>query len=162
MIYSVFILLLTIIALMCYYLFKHITKREVCISFKESLDLTDLPIITMENDGNKFHFLLDTGSNLNHISTHCAELFDGEVLNTGSSIMGIDGNSTVYRNAKVTLSYNNYKFEDEFTLTDLEQAFKSVKESCGIEIHGILGSNFFKKYGYILDFNELKFYGNIK
>ena len=33
------------------------------ISFKETLDLTDLPIVTFEQNGNKINFLLDTGAN---------------------------------------------------------------------------------------------------
>ena len=38
-------------------------KKKFNISFKEAMELVELPIITFYNKGQKLNFLLDTGSN---------------------------------------------------------------------------------------------------
>lgn len=37
-------------------------------------------------------------------------------------------------------------------------AFAQLKSMYGIQIHGILGTSFFQKYRYVLDFAELTAY----
>ena len=51
-----------------------INKRKTGISFKESIDLTELPVITMYNGGQKLNFLLDTGSNISHLNSGAVRL----------------------------------------------------------------------------------------
>ena len=41
----------------------HKRNGEPHMSFKESMDLVELPIITFYNNGKKLNFLLDTGAN---------------------------------------------------------------------------------------------------
>ena len=55
----------------------------------------------------------------------------------------------------MTIYYKDQKFEEEFSITDLDGAFDIIKKENGVQIHGILGSKFFEKYKYILDFKEL-------
>ena len=58
----------------------------------------------------------------------------------------------------LTVSYRNQKFHEEFSAADLNKAFNAVKQETGVQIHGILGSRFFEKYQYVLDFKELAAY----
>ena len=39
--------------------------------------------------------------------------------------------------------------------TDMSSSFDVIKRSTGVNIHGILGTAFFNKYKYILDFDKL-------
>ena len=48
----------------------------------------------------------------------------------------------------------NQEFEEEFSIADLDKAFRIVREESGVQIHGILGSRFFEKYKYVLDFKD--------
>ena len=54
---------------------------------------------------------------------------------------------------KVDIEYGNILYEEvELTVMDLSYSFNEVKKQDGVQLHGILGSDFFTKYEYILDF----------
>ena len=55
----------------------------------------------------------------------------------------------------MTVTYRNQKFIDRFYISDLNESFGAIKAETGVQIHGILGSKFFAKYKYILDFESL-------
>ena len=40
----------------------------------------------------------------------------------------------------------------------MKEAFGNIKKETGVTIHGILGSDFFTRYKYVLDFDKLIFY----
>lgn len=129
---------------------KEISK----ISFKESLDLTELPIITLMNNNKKLNFLLDTGSNISYINNSLLPLLDYEKIEKEMDIIGIEGNKMNSQFCKLSVSYKNQLFEEEFSTADLEKAFNIIKQESGVQIHGILGSKFFEKYKYVLNFKE--------
>ena len=60
------------IALFIYVLYTTIreivVKNRSKISFMESMNLTDLPVITFTNNDTKLNFLLDTGSDSSYIN----------------------------------------------------------------------------------------------
>ena len=55
----------------------------------------------------------------------------------------------------MAVTYKSQKFIDRFYISDLDEAFGAIKAETGVQIHGILGSKFFAKYKYILDFDSL-------
>lgn len=130
-------------------------KRENKISFKEAMDLTELPIATFYNGNRKLNFLLDTGSNVSYINSSIISLLDHEKTGANKERFGIEGNLVNDESCKMTIHYKNQKFEGEFFISDLDKAFEIIKQESGVQMHGILGSKFFEKYKYILDFNEL-------
>lgn len=125
------------------------------ISFKESLDLIELPVVTMSSNSKKLHFLLDTGANINIIQEYMlSELEIEDKKESENSVTGFGSTTEIDKCCKITLSYNDLVFREEFEIMDIPN-LDSYK---GIKIHGILGSNFFMKYKYILDFEQKKFY----
>ena len=58
----------------------------------------------------------------------------------------------------IPFEYKRTSFKESFAVLDLTESFAQIKEENGVTLHGILGNTFFTKYGYILDFKELKFY----
>ena len=142
-----------IIAVIIITIAKTKTTKLTKMSFKEALDLTEVPIITFYNNNIKLNFLLDTGSSMSFIrntiidkctyiqSSESAEYVDinGHVKNSNMCIMNI--------------GYKNNVFKEEFTIADLE-AFDILKERFGVQIHGILGNTFFNKYNYVLDYKD--------
>lgn len=122
----------------------------------------DLPVITLINNGITFNFLIDTGSNISHICSSAVTLIEHEYMgtNTNTRIAGLGA-----INQGVTIC--NAKFKDmlskeyEIQLSisaELEDTAKYIKENTGIEIHGLLGTDFLQNYKYVIDFKSLEIY----
>lgn len=133
-------------------------KRDSRVSFKESMDLVGLPIVTFISGDKKLNFLLDTGSDNSYINSSLISEIKAEMTGEKSSTIGASGEglATIYYN--VTLGYREQMFTEKLGAMDLSAAFNALKESYGVQIHGILGSRFFEKYRYILDFKDLSAY----
>lgn len=135
---------------------RKLNKRKM--SFKEAMDLAELPIITMYQEEDKYNFLLDTGSNDSFISESTSHRFKGIYGRKEQNIVGV-GNDSVTTKCDTLLTYKDYSFECEFLVSAaLNNAFDTIKQDTGVNIHGILGTKFLKKYRYIIDFNELVAY----
>lgn len=130
-------------------------NKRVDMSFKEAMDLVELPIVTFYNNNIKLNFLLDTGSNICHINSSILPYIEYKELDNTMNIMGMEGNIVNNKFCSMNVTYKNQQFVSDFCITDLTQAFDNVKKESGVQIHGILGSLFFQKYKYILDFGSL-------
>lgn len=130
-------------------------KNDSKISFRESMDLTELPVVTFYNGDKKLNFLLDTGSNVSHINSSVIHFLDHTKTDQKTDTIGMEGNKVSNDICKMTVYYRNQRFEEDFIISDLNDAFDIIKQEDGVQIHGILGSKFFEKYRYVLDFSEL-------
>ena len=134
------------------------TKKEINsrMSFKESLDLTELPIVTFYQGDKKLNFMLDSGSNLSIIDINAVNNLKLEYvkLNKVNSILGINGETRDAGFVNMKFYYKHLKFDYDFQYLDLSNVVNSLKQD-GVTIHGILGNQFFTKYKYVLDFNDL-------
>lgn len=125
------------------------------MSFKESLDLADLPIITFYNNNKKINLLLDTGANLSIINKGVLPQYTHTEIEGSGTTSGIDGVSREVSFASLNLYYGDKKFEETFQVLDMQSAIDKIKTTTGVTMMGILGNNFFKKYRYVLDFDKL-------
>ena len=135
-------------------------KQKFRISFKEALDLTSLPIITFVSGKTKLNFLLDTGSNSSHIDSkvlHDSNI-EYQTINIKHTVIGIEGKEQETTPCILTVKYKETIFTSEFCITDLSGAFNAIKAEYGVQIHGIIGNEFFQKYKYVIDFQELMCY----
>ena len=130
-------------------------KKKEVMSFREAMDLTELPIITFYNNNKKLNFLLDTGSDLSHINKSLLPSLKYKEIDENRNIISVGGNTQSLGCCDMTVTYKNKKFIDRFYISDLDEAFGVIKAETGVQIHGILGSKFFAKYKYILDFESL-------
>jgi len=151
----VVVLLIGIFLLEYYHLFRNKQKERTKISFKEGLDLTELPIVTFKQGDKKLHFLLDTGSNISYINSEVIKDIEAEDLNASSNTVGVGGNDMETKHYNIKIGYKDQEFVEEFGALNLEGAFASIEAESGIKLHGIIGNRFFEKYKYILDFREL-------
>lgn len=131
-----------------------IKKKNSEISFREAMDLAELPVVTFYNGDRKINFLLDTGSNISSLNKSIVSSLVVESTGEESNIIGIGGNKVNCKICKMIIKRKNQEFEEEFSIADLDKAFRTVKEESGVQIHGILGSRFFEKYKYVLDFKD--------
>lgn len=128
------------------------------MSFKESMDLTNLPIVTFEVKDKKLNFLLDTGASTSVINQDSLNDIEYTKTNYVTTIFGMEGNSQQTNIVEMWLTYKSTTFKEEFQTVDLSKAFTILKQEHGVTVHGILGSEFFRKYKYILNFSELQAY----
>lgn len=134
---------------------KEVRSRKDKMSFKESMDLTELPVVTFyTKDNKKLNFLLDTGSNTSYINEKELKHIEHEKLPYASKVIGL-GEQMECQFIKVDFYYKDYKFECTLQSINLSDTFEQIKKESGVTIHGILGSKFFAQYKYVLDFNEL-------
>lgn len=159
---SVIILILMVTISFRYY---NKNNKEI-ISFKETLDLTSLPIITLQNNGKKFNFLVDTGSTSSHINKVLItnNILDYKELSNNSGekavVMGMEGSERLVTkiNMDLQLTKDSNKYNEDFLVNDLSVPFSAIKNETGATLHGILGVSFFDKYKYIIDFKKLAAY----
>ena len=130
-------------------------KERENMSFREAVCLVELPIVTFYNKDTKLNFLLDTGSDLSYINKSVLSSLEYEEVNESRNIISVGGNSQSLGCCDMTVTYKTQKFIDRFYISDLDEAFGAIKTETGVQIHGILGSKFFVKYKYILDFESL-------
>ena len=158
MVAFIFIIILAFIVIFIITCLNAIKKEKTKISFKEGLDLTELPIVTFYHKDIKLHFLLDTGSNISYIDSSILDKLDAKDSNEVSNTIGVEGNGIITHHYIIEVNYKDQFFKEKFGAVDLSATFSTIEEESGIRLHGILGSKFFEKYKYILDFKELTAY----
>jgi hypothetical protein len=159
------VVILIIIGVLAFLLYKERQKRIIekkNISFIESFNLTGLPIISFVNNDQIINLILDTGSNTNIIDTEILKDLNYKVSNTKNSVIGITGETEESNYVLIPLSYRKREYNTVFLANDMSKSIAAIKETCGVTVHGLLGTGFFAKYKYVLDFNEMIAYSKSK
>lgn len=131
-------------------------RRTNLLYFEEAISKSGLPVVTLSNKGRKFMFLLDTGSNYSIINSEALSQVEHSIVEGATGeVYGMDGNIVKISYAHISLESENTTFEDNFQVVDMSSAFANLKENQGVEIIGIIGSNFMSRYNFILDFKDL-------
>lgn len=133
--------------------------KEINIPISYGLNKTGLPLLVVEINQQNLCFLLDTGSNKNLIDQRVYEFFKEQVETVGSStILGLEGNKQDSKVIKLSLSINNHSYSTNFNVFDSTNAFGTIEEESDIQIHGIIGNEFFIENEWIIDFEKLTVY----
>lgn len=139
-------------------------KKEVKPIYMKAQLPGDLPIIALSNNGKMFNFLLDSGSNISHICEDCYENLESDLIGTfeENSVAGLGATNMGVTMCKAVLSDNiGNKYNVNFSISkQLVDVAKTIEASTNVRIHGLLGTDFLKKYNYVIDFNSLKVYPN--
>lgn len=128
------------------------------MSFKETLDLTELPIVTFKQGDKKLNFLLDTGATNSIINKSIIDELKHIPAKYVDTIYGADGNKEYVDVVEMDITYRDKPFKDMFYVYNLDAAFGNMKSKYGVNLHGIIGSSFFQKYKFMIDFDELVAY----
>ena len=153
---TVFISLLVAILILTFVLnaLESGNKGRNWMSFKESLDLVGLPIVTFKQGDKKFNFLLDTGASESVINANNVKDFVITPLEGSGTSFGIDGERKNVNYVSVNLEYNNNTYPHEYQVLDMQDALDNIKNEHGVTMVGILGNNFLEQYKYVLDFAD--------
>lgn len=131
------------------------------MSFRETMDLCELPIVTFVNNGKKLNFLLDTGASKSVIHNGTLEGLDYKYINKSGNLYGIDGKKQNVQFISMPIEYKGKNYNEEFQSIDMSVPFSNLKSDFGVNLHGILSSTFFQKYKYVLNFDELIAYSMV-
>lgn len=125
------------------------------MSFQNSMDLAELPIVTFRQGDKKINFLLDTGSNNCVIDSNILKDIKHTMLNCETNIYGLEGNAQKTGVCTIAVTYKDREYEYPYVIQDMSAAFTAIKKETGVTINGMLGAKFFNKFKYVLDFDEL-------
>lgn len=127
-------------------------KHNSKVSFFETYKLTGIPIITMHSGKRDVNFMVDTGSNNSFIDSNLLQDIDAVELPCVGKVCGLGKKvlETHFYNIKLNLR-DKIDFEFEFQAFDFSS---TIPEQEVVKINGILGSDFFDKYKYVIDFKE--------
>lgn len=120
------------------------------------LNSTRLPIILVGVKGERLCFILDTGSTCSLIDSDVVEYFRDMVEPIGDyCISGLEG--TKHKVDMITLPFNfeGQVYKPKFCVKPLLNAFKGIKEDSGIQVHGLLGTDFLLENKWIINFDKL-------
>ena len=107
------------------------------------------------NNGSKLNFLLDTGANTSVINHSALDSISYKKEDGTGTLFGMEGNKIEVCYVTIPLEYKDKVYEDCFQVVDMSQSFNQIKSESGVTLHGVLGSMFFQKYQYVLDFKSL-------
>ena len=140
------------------------SRKKDRISFKKAFSLAKLPVATFFVEDKNTHqqipinFLLDSGSTDNIINAKFIEKIDFSDLNSSVDTFGVDGVKSTNNKISFKFYHKNKEYCEEFTAKDTSNVFDYIENVTTVKIDGILGSCFFKKYKYILDYYMFSMY----
>lgn len=140
---------------------KIVCKKKHRMSFRETFDLTGLPIVTFQSGYNKFNFILDTGAAYNAVDSAAIKEMLFESLDGTTKVYGIEGNLKNADRVVLYLSYKDEGFYDVFACYDLSKVFAKLKNAYGATVHGLISSSFLEKYKYKIDFKSMVAYAKL-
>lgn len=150
------IVLIVIASVMvAYSAWKDRNNDRVAISFRESIDLTGLPVVTFRQGSNKLNFILDTGSNISVIDEAAVKKLEFELTPRQTSVTGVGGTSGSLNVVEIHLKYKDVDLFDHFQVMDMAPTFDAIKASTGVRAHGLIGNEFMQRYQYIIDFKKM-------
>ena len=151
--------ILTVFFMFCKFDMRH---KKGTFSFKDSLKKAELPIMSFKQGDRTLNFILDTGCSYCLINEKALETIDHKKTQYETETIGIDGIVHKTPITNLWFDYDGIRFTHFFVISNLEASVNELKEATGIEIDGLIGSAFFKKYNYILDYENCIAYPNKK
>lgn len=147
-----------IITICSIYLVGYLNKEKpnYSFSFEDTLDVHKVPIVSFEHNGKTVNFIIDSGASQSLINTKSIKQFDYKLIeNASSSVYGVDGNRVKAALAHVELTKEKHKFKEVFQIMSIP-GLDNMNQKSDIEIHGILGSSFLKRYQFLINYKHLR------
>lgn len=121
-----------------------------------SISKVQLPLIIVKVKEKYICFILDTGSTCSLIDSSVVEYFKDIVEPVGDyCISGIEGTKHKVDIVALPFNFEGQIYKPKFCVRPLLDAFKSIEEENGIQVHGLLGTDFLLENQWIVDFRTL-------
>ena len=117
---------------------------------------TGLPLIIVEVFNQELCFLLDTGSNRNIIDLRIYNHFNDKLSaqSSAGSLLSLGGNTGESIEIEIPFEFEKISYCEPFLCTGNIDSFDEIKAESGVQIHGILGSQFFVKHDWVINFEK--------
>lgn len=126
-------------------------------SLAYGLNKIRLPIIPIKVKEKYLCFIIDTGSTCSLIDSNVIEYFKDIITPVGDyNICGIDGTKHKVNVVTLPFSFEGLTYSPKFCVKPLLDASKDIETESGIQIHGLLGTDFLLENKWIIDFNKLE------
>ena len=121
------------------------------------LEKTGLPLIVTSGKLKNLCFLIDTGATHNILFKYVYKHFKDEFkhLDEKQNIMGIEGHYEETSIIEATFNFEGTDYTSTFSVLDATDAVMQVQEETGVQIHGVLGTQFLMENKWIVDFDRL-------
>lgn len=118
--------------------------------------ISNLPIIVVTVKKKRLCFIIDTGSTCSLIDSNVVEYFKDIVTPVGDyNISGIDGTKHKVDVVTLPFSYEGQSYNLKFCTKPLLEVFKDIETESGIQVHGLLGTDFLTEHKWVIDFDKL-------
>lgn len=115
-------------------------------------------MLTFTVGNKKLNFLIDTGCNhsiidsdvLNNLGIN----FDYLKIPDVSNIIMADGSRKTVKCSNLNLIFNGNTYNENFVIIDWKNTKEEMKKTYNVDIHGLLGISFFRKYKSVIDFKN--------
>lgn len=125
-------------------------------SLDYGLSKSQLPLILVEVKDKYLSFILDTGSTCSLIDSNVVEYFKDIVEPVGDYyINGIEGTEHKVDMITLAFTFEGQTYKPKFCVKPLLDAFKGIEDESGVQVHGLLGTDFLLENQWIIDFKEL-------
>lgn len=140
-------------------MYKDKNKSFLAFSFSQGFVPPNIPIATFKQGDKELNFILDSGSDRNVIDKGVLSEIQYEKINSEDihTLTGVNGVVQVEK-CKITFQHGEDEYTTEFLVTDLKEAFDTIRAAHSIPLHGMLGSVFFKENKIIMDFDKMVAY----
>lgn len=163
------------ICFLCVYLNYYFIKRDLTIiknsydnnndiiSFKKAYNSTHVPYIHLTAiEGVSLEtplaVLVDTGTNGNFFNEEILAKFKPSYKNDieySDDVLSITGRAMLNQAVTFKFGIKDKTYEENFVLTKDTETYQLLTREYGIPVVGIIGSEFFKKYKFDINFNNL-------
>ena len=124
------------------------------IKFEETQ--TSIPFIKVKHNNISFNLVIDTGCTTSCIDKEVLDLLVHNVTNQATDgIIYADGSSDdKVQIVEIPITIGNQEYVEQFNAVNFRAMSQQVKDTFGITIRGLLGSEFLYKHSLILDFDK--------
>ena len=133
-------------------------NKQFTFPIHYGLQNTGLPLIVVQHEKSELCFLLDTGSTFNLIRAMVAQMLNCPTQDSTISIHSLTGSQDEQKGVEISFIFEDMTFHEQFICCELSEGFNAIEKETGVQIHGILGSNFFLKHGWIIDYDKMIVY----
>lgn len=137
-------------------------SKKHCIPF--TLDYAGVPVITLMIDNDTYQFMVDTGSSHSSIMKRVVTQLNMPIQNLKGSGISFNGITRNLQCCYLTFHFDSIFYIEGFMIIPEQQeyALNETNVSTGYSIAGILGSDFLKKYGWVIDYRKSIIYNKCK
>ena len=124
------------------------------IKFEETQ--TSIPFIKVKHNNISFNLVIDTGCTTSCIDKEVLDLLVHNVTNQATDgIIYADGSSDdKVQIVEIPITIGDQEYVEQFNAVNFRAMSQQVKDTFGITIRGLLGSEFLYKHSLILDFDK--------